>query len=154
MARRNGSGIALLADPLRLRIIALLALAPRRSSLVARQLGISRSSATRQLHLLRDAGLVVSMPGAIDRRQVVYMIPSGKLRVITAWLAGTRIGLDEPHPVFDIELRERASTQSRFELIADNRNDVDNPDLTNDPVPPSSTSLRVTASIATPRLRT
>jgi hypothetical protein len=92
------------------------------------------------------------MPGAIDRRQVVYMIPSRKLRVITAWLAGTRIGLDEPHPVFDIELRERASTQSRFELIADNRNDVDNPDLTNDPVPPSSTSLRVTATIANPRL--
>ena len=125
MPRRNGAGIALLADPLRLRIIALLALAPRRSSLVARQLGISRSSATRHLHLLRDAGLVVSRPGAIDSRQVVYMIPSGKLRVITAWLAGTRIALDEPHPVFDIELRERTSAQSRFELIADMRNHPD-----------------------------
>jgi DNA-binding transcriptional ArsR family regulator len=125
--RRNGSGIALLADPLRLRIIALLALSPRRSSLVARQLGISRSSATRQLQLLREAGLVVSRPGATDRRQVIYMVPSGKLRVITAWLAGTRIGLDDPHPVFDIELRERASAAARIELLSDNRNDVDNP---------------------------
>lgn len=127
MPRRNGSGIALLADPLRLRIIALLALAPRRPSTVARQPGISRSAATRHLHLLRDAGLVVSRRAVLDRRQVVYMIPSGKLRVITAWLAGTRIGLDDPHPVFDIELRERTSAESRIALVADNRDDVDRP---------------------------
>lgn len=127
MPRRNGSGIALLADPLRLRIIALLALAPRRPSTVARQPGISRSAAKRHLHLLRDAGLVVSRRAVLDRRQVVYMIPSGKLRVITAWLAGTRIGLDDPHPVFDIELRERTSAEGRIALVADNRDDVDRP---------------------------
>ena len=113
MPRRNGSGIALLADPLRLRIVALLALGPRRPSIVARQLGISRSTATRQLHLLCDAGLLINRRAMLDRRQVIYMIAPGRLGVITAWLAGTRIGLDEPHPVFDIELRERTSAWSR-----------------------------------------
>ena len=106
MPRRNGSGVALLADPLRLRIVALLALGPRRPSVVAEQLGISRSAATRHLHLLKAAGLVGSQPTMLDRRRIVYYIEPRKLGVITAWLAGTRIGLDEPHPVFAISLRE------------------------------------------------
>jgi DNA-binding transcriptional ArsR family regulator len=104
--RRNGSSIALLADPLRLRIVALLALGPRRPSVVADQLGISRSSATRQLRMLKSAGLIDSHPAMLDRRRRVYFIHPARLGVITAWLAGTRIGLDEPHPVFAISLRE------------------------------------------------
>jgi DNA-binding transcriptional ArsR family regulator len=104
--RRTGSGIALLADPLRLRIVALLALGPRRPSVVADQLGISRSSATRQLRLLRDAGLLISRQAMVDRRRVIYMIDPRRHGAITAWLAGTRIGLDEPHLVFAISLRE------------------------------------------------
>jgi DNA-binding transcriptional ArsR family regulator len=104
--RRNGAGIALLADPLRLRIIALLSLGPRRPSVLADQLGISRSSATRQLRILRKGGLVLGKQAVIDRRRWVYMIEPSRHGVITAWLAGTRIALDEPHPIFAINLRE------------------------------------------------
>ena len=106
MPRRNQPGIALLADPLRLRIIALLALGPRRPSVVAAQLGISRSSASRQLRILGKAGLVLRKQAVIDRRRWVYMIEPSRHGMITAWLAGTRIALDEPHPIFAINLRE------------------------------------------------
>ena len=104
--RRRGSTIALLADPLRLRIVALLALGPRRPSVVADQLGISRSAATRQLRLLLKAGLLTNRRAMVDRRRVIYMLDPGYHGQITAWLAGTRIGLDEPHPVFAIRLTE------------------------------------------------
>ena len=42
----------------------------------------------------------------VDRRRVIYMLDPGYHGQITAWLAGTRIGLDEPHPVFAIRLSE------------------------------------------------
>ena len=105
MPRRSGSGIALLADPLRLRIVALLALGPRRPSVVADQLGISRSSASRQLRILGRGGLVARRQAVLDRRRWIYMIEPSRHGMITAWLAGTRIALDEPHPVFAIDLR-------------------------------------------------
>ena len=106
MPHRSGSGIALLADPLRLRIVALLALGPRRPSVVADQLGISRSAASRQLRILGRGGLVARRQAVIDRRRWIYMIEPTRHGMITAWLAGTRIALDEPHPVFAIHLRE------------------------------------------------
>jgi hypothetical protein len=43
----------------------------------------------------------------IDRRRVVFMIESRKLGVIAAWLAGTEIAFDKPHPVFVLTLREK-----------------------------------------------
>jgi len=42
----------------------------------------------------------------LDRRRWIYMIEPSRHGMITAWLAGTRIALDEPHPVFAIDLRE------------------------------------------------
>jgi len=84
--------------------VALLALGPRRPSVVADQLGISRSAATRHLRLLYDAGLLTNRRAMVDRRRVIYMLDPGYHGQITAWLAGTRIGLDEPHPVFAIRL--------------------------------------------------
>jgi len=98
MPRRNGPGIALLADPIRLQIVALIALVPRRPSVVAEILGISRSSATRQLQLLRDAGLVVARRPMLDRRRIVYSISPRRHGAITAWLAGTKIGIDDGLP--------------------------------------------------------
>jgi DNA-binding transcriptional ArsR family regulator len=128
MPRRNGSGLALLADPLRLRIVALLALGPRRPSVVADQLGISRSAATRYLRLLLEAGLVTRHQAMLDRRRFVYLISPARHGVVTAWLAGTRIGLDDPHPVFAIRLQalENALAKPDSEVVADNRNDVEN----------------------------
>lgn len=92
MPRRNGAGIELLADPTRRRIIAALALQPRRPSSLAREFGLSRPVVTRQLHILRDAGLVQSGRSLADRRAVLFALEPCRHGVITAWLAGTEVG--------------------------------------------------------------
>jgi DNA-binding transcriptional ArsR family regulator len=91
MPRRNGSEIALLADPTRRHIIAILAIRPQRPSFLARQLSVSRPAITRQLRLLEAADLVVAHEFEIDRRGVLYSVP-WRHGAITAWLAGTEIG--------------------------------------------------------------
>lgn len=92
MPKRNGPGIELLADPVRRQIIATLALGPRRPTSLAKEIGLSRPATTRHLLLLRDAGLVRTMPSYLDRRAVLYAIDPSSRGPITAWLAGTEIG--------------------------------------------------------------
>jgi DNA-binding transcriptional ArsR family regulator len=92
MPKRNGPGIELLADPTRRRIIAALAVVPRRPSILATELGLSRPATTRQLKLLRDAGLVRASRSAADGRVRLYVIEPRAHGRITAWLAGTEIG--------------------------------------------------------------
>jgi DNA-binding transcriptional ArsR family regulator len=90
--KRNGSGIELLADPTRRRLMAAVALRPRRPSSLAIEIGLSRPATTRQLHLLRDAGLIRSSRLLGDRRAVLFMIDPLSHGQITAWLAGTEVG--------------------------------------------------------------
>jgi DNA-binding MarR family transcriptional regulator len=92
MPRRNGAGIELLADPTRRRIIAALALQPRRPSSLAKELGLSRPAMTRQLHILRAAGFIQSGRSMADRRAILFALEPRQHGVITAWLAGTEIG--------------------------------------------------------------
>ena len=92
MLRRNGPGIELLADPTRRRLVAALALRPRRPSSLALEVGLSRPATSRQLHLLRDAGLVRSARSMADRRALLFSIEPRNHGQITAWLAGTEIG--------------------------------------------------------------
>lgn len=94
MPKRNGEGIALLADPTRRRIVALLALRPRRPSAIAREIGRSRPATSRQLRLLHEAGFIRVLPGMLDGRAVLYGIDPRQHGRITAWLAGTEIGLE------------------------------------------------------------
>ncbi|MDQ3129105.1 MAG: winged helix-turn-helix domain-containing protein [Chloroflexota bacterium] len=93
--KRNGSGVALLADPTRRRIVATLAMRPHRPSRLARALSLSRPAIARQLRLLEDAGLVDrhDVPG--DGRGVLYTISPRRHGAITAWLAGTDVGRPE-----------------------------------------------------------
>lgn len=96
MPRRNGTGIELLADETRRQIIALVAVHPRRPSDLARHLGLSRPAISRQLRLLRQAGLIRLMPFRADGRATLYGIePAAQGRII-AWLAGTEIALIDP----------------------------------------------------------
>jgi DNA-binding transcriptional ArsR family regulator len=90
--RRNGQGIELLADPTRRRLISALALRPSRPSRLAQHIGLSRPATSRQLHLLRDAGLVRSSQLLADRRGFLFSIDPRVHGQITAWLAGTEIG--------------------------------------------------------------
>jgi predicted transcriptional regulator len=92
MPHRCGPGIELLADPTRRRIIALLAIRALRPSTIATELGLSRPATSRQLHLLREAGLIWSAPSIVDRRALLYSIQPRQRGPITAWLAGTDVG--------------------------------------------------------------
>src|SRR6266550_1144476 len=93
MPKRNGqTGIELLADPTRRRIIAALAVCPRRPSSLATELKLSRPATTRQLRLLLDAGLVRVSRSILDGRVRLYGIDRRSHGRITAWLAGTEIG--------------------------------------------------------------
>jgi DNA-binding MarR family transcriptional regulator len=97
MPRRNGEGIDLLADPTRRRIVALLALATAKPMMgeptrLAKELGLSRPATSRQLHILRKAGLIAVRRGWVDGRRRVYFIEPTRLGQIAAWLAGTELG--------------------------------------------------------------
>ena len=94
MPRRNGQGIAQLADETRRRIIALLATRPMRPSALARELPLSRPAVSRQLALLHAAHLVRRQRSMADRRAFLYSVdPDARGRII-AWLAGTEVGLE------------------------------------------------------------
>jgi DNA-binding transcriptional ArsR family regulator len=96
--RRNGEGIALLADPVRRRLIAELAIWPRRPSALASVLGLSRWTVSRQLRLLLDADIVRAHRGLYDRREVTYSLNPRRHGQVTAWLAGTSVA-SEPGTV-------------------------------------------------------
>jgi len=92
MPRHNGTGIELLADPTRRRMIALIALRPRRPSAIARDLGVHRSTATHQLRQLEEAGLILRRRTRHDGRGVLYILDPRRTGQIVAWLAGTEVG--------------------------------------------------------------
>lgn len=90
------SGIELLADPTRRRIIALLAECPHRPSVIARALGRSRPTVTHHLRLMEEAGLVRVLTGikAEGRHRLHAIDPRASGRIL-AWLAGTEVGLTD-----------------------------------------------------------
>jgi DNA-binding transcriptional ArsR family regulator len=92
MPHRNGTGIALLADPTRRRLIAALAIRPAQPSTLADMLDLSRFTVSQQLRLLREAELVVGRRLMIDSRGILYSINPRRHGAITAWLAGTDVG--------------------------------------------------------------
>ncbi len=109
MPKRNGKGIELLADPTRRAIVALLALEAgkpnmgRQPSMIAREIGRSRPATSRQLRLLREAGLISVRQHFVDGRRVVYFIDPRRLGQITAWLAGTELARAfPPNPREDV----------------------------------------------------
>lgn len=73
-------------------LVALLALGVSQPTKLATQVGLSRPAVSRQLGLLRDAGLISVRTGYVDRRRRNYCIEPRRLGQITAWLAGTEVG--------------------------------------------------------------
>jgi DNA-binding transcriptional ArsR family regulator len=90
--RRPAVGIELLADPTRRRIVGLVALHPRRPSDLAAAIGLSRPATTRQLGLLRAAGLLRRTYSPRDGRSRLYAVNPMLIGPITAWLAGVEVG--------------------------------------------------------------
>jgi DNA-binding transcriptional ArsR family regulator len=93
MPKRIGTGIELLADPTRRQILALIARQVRRPSRIATELGLSRPATSRQLRLLREAGVIEwrAYPG--DGRAISYYLNREMAAPVIAWLAGTEVGL-------------------------------------------------------------
>jgi hypothetical protein len=81
MPKRNGRGIA--------RQV-------RRPSRIALELGLSRPAVSRQLRLLREAGLIDWRAHPGDGRAISYFINREMAAPIIAWLAGTDVGRS-PH---------------------------------------------------------
>jgi len=98
MPKRNGQGIDLLADPTWRVIVARIALGVGLPSKIAREIGRSRPATSRQLRLLREAGLISARHDYADARRIVYYIEPRKLGQIAAWLAGTEVGRALPPP--------------------------------------------------------
>jgi DNA-binding MarR family transcriptional regulator len=109
MTRRNGTGIALLADETRRMIIGLVALRARRPWELAAELQLSRPAISRQLAILAEAGLIRIGPSWIDGRgRVVRLNPENQGRIL-AWLAGTDLGLEEGLVSRMIQNRDRSA---------------------------------------------
>jgi DNA-binding transcriptional ArsR family regulator len=102
MPKRNGQGIELLADPTRRAIVVAIAVCPGgpflglEPSKIAKEVGRSRPATSRQLRILRKAGLISVRKNFLDGRRVMYFMDQRKLGQITAWLAGTEVGRTFP----------------------------------------------------------
>jgi len=92
MPRRIEPNLSLLADPTRRKIVAMLALRIMRPSVLAQRLGLGRPAVSHHLGLLVEAGLIVAHDG-VDRRHRYYGLDHWNRGRITAWLAGTEVGL-------------------------------------------------------------
>jgi predicted transcriptional regulator len=112
MPRRNGTGIDLLADPTRRRIIALIAVRPRRPGAIARELSVDPSTVTHQLRLLQRAGLVLSRSVPYDGRGRSYLLAPRSIGPVVAWLSGTEIARPE-EPVGRLDARPERVGGSR-----------------------------------------
>lgn len=80
---------AALADRTRRRILVRLADQPDDAGAVARELGVSRQAAAKQLRQLVDAGLVEVRP---DRRRRVHSVEPARLREVSDLLAAVSRG--------------------------------------------------------------
>jgi DNA-binding transcriptional ArsR family regulator len=92
MPKRIGPGIELLADPIRRRLMAAIAVRPRSPSSLAQEVGLSRPATTRQLRLLEEAELIRAARSLLDGRRIVFTMDPRNHGRVTAWLAGTEIG--------------------------------------------------------------
>jgi DNA-binding transcriptional ArsR family regulator len=92
MPKRFTRGIELLGDPVRRRIVALVAVGIGRPAAIAAEIGLSKPATSRQLRLLEVAGLIRWTRSPLDRRGRLYLINSTMEGPIIAWLAGVEIG--------------------------------------------------------------
>lgn len=125
--KRIGTGIDLLADPTRRRIVAILALRVGRPSRIASELGLSAATVSYQLRLLREAGLIRPLPSMLDRRVIDYGIDPAAYERILAWLVLTDVvrpelaalpAIGRPAPgKFDVRRAGQAAQGPSIELL-------------------------------------
>ena len=77
------SAFAILAEPNRRALLALLATSERSVGELERQLGMPQPSVSKHLRVLREAGLVESR---VDAQRRVYRLRAEPLREVDSWL--------------------------------------------------------------------
>lgn len=75
-----------MADPVRRRIIELLADGPHRASDIAEHVGMSRAATSRHLKTLRETGLLRVTMSAVDARERDYSLRIDQLASLSNWL--------------------------------------------------------------------
>jgi DNA-binding transcriptional ArsR family regulator len=78
--------LAALADPVRRRVVELLAHRPMRPGELAQELGTSASSLSKHLKVLRQHGLVGESHPDFDARVRIYTLRSAPMAELRAWL--------------------------------------------------------------------
>lgn len=81
--------LAALGEPTRRQTVELLIEAPRRTSELADELGVSVPAISRHLRVLRDRGIVDRIDVAGDGRGREYRIAPERLALLQSWLGGT-----------------------------------------------------------------
>ncbi len=88
-AQRLDATFEALSDPLRRRTIELLSANPSASGELARRLGVTRSTMSKHLRVLRRSGLVAERSDDLDARVRIYSLRSAAMSDLRAWLART-----------------------------------------------------------------
>jgi DNA-binding transcriptional ArsR family regulator len=78
--------LAALADPVRRQAVELLAERPRRAGELAEELGVSPSTMSKHLRLLRQHDLVTEEHPPFDARVRIYALRSAPMADLRAWL--------------------------------------------------------------------
>lgn len=78
--------LAALADPVRRRVVELLAQRPMRPGELAQELGRTPSSLSKHLRVLRQRGLVREAHPEFDARVRIYTLRSAPMAGLRAWL--------------------------------------------------------------------
>lgn len=78
--------LAALADPVRRRVVELLAQRPRRAGELAEELGTSASTLSKHLRVLRQRGLVSETHPEFDARVRIYALRSAPMAELRTWL--------------------------------------------------------------------
>lgn len=87
--------LAALADPVRRRVVEVLAQGPRRSGELAHDAGVTPATMSKHLRVLRQHGLVHDTHPEFDTRVRIYALASAPMTELRAWLAATEQGWTE-----------------------------------------------------------
>lgn len=87
--------LAALADPIRRKVVELLAQRPMRPGELAHELQASASSLSKHLRVLRLRGLVDESHPQFDARVRIYTLRSAPMKELRAWLAMAERGWSE-----------------------------------------------------------
>ena len=92
--------LAALADPVRRRVVELLAQRPMRPGELVRELGTSASSLSKHLRVLRRRGLVGESHPEFDARVRIYTLRSAPMVELRSWLDTAERGWTEQLAAF------------------------------------------------------